>query len=68
MLFYIVTNHVFIFYLSYFGSPYALPKLDMVAIPDLSEMAMENYGLVTFQVLDLVFEESSSVPTKQQEV
>jgi hypothetical protein len=54
--------------LSYFGTPYALPKLDMIGIPDFSDMGMENYGLITFQVLDLLFDKSSSTPAKQHEV
>ncbi|KAM0844185.1 hypothetical protein ACQ4PT_057212 [Festuca glaucescens] len=55
-------------YNGYFGTPYALPKLDMIGIPDFSNMGMENYGLVTFQVLDLLFDGSSSTPAKQHEI
>ncbi|XP_047056599.1 aminopeptidase M1-C-like [Lolium rigidum] len=55
-------------YNGYFGTPYALPKLDMIGIPDFSNMGMENYGLITFQVLDLLFDESSSTPAKQHEI
>jgi hypothetical protein len=40
----------------------------MIGIPDFSNMGMENYGLITFQVLDLLFDESSSTPAKQHEV
>ncbi|CAM0948132.1 unnamed protein product [Alopecurus aequalis] len=55
-------------YNCYFGTPYALPNMDMIGIPDFPYMAMENYGLVTFQVLDLVFDDSSSPSTKKKEV
>jgi puromycin-sensitive aminopeptidase len=55
-------------FLSYFDTPYPLPKLDMVAIPDFSAGAMENYGLVTFQEVALLFDEKSSSASSKQNV
>ncbi|KAJ9085934.1 hypothetical protein DSO57_1009260 [Entomophthora muscae] len=48
------------------GIPYPLPKMDMVAIPDFDSSAMENWGLVTFSISSLLFnEQTSSMMTKQ---
>jgi aminopeptidase 2 len=55
------------FYEEQFDSEYPLPKMDMVAIPDFSAGAMENWGLVTYRVVDLLLDEkTSSASTKQR--
>lgn len=56
------------FYEKQFASPYPLPKMDMVAIPDFSAGAMENWGLVTYRVVDLLFDEKTSGASTKQRV
>jgi len=54
------------FYHKYFGIPYALPKLDLIAIPDFSAGAMENWGLVTYRETALLVDaKESSAMAKQ---
>lgn len=54
------------FFEKYFEVKYPLPALDLIAIPDFSSAAMENWGAVTFRELALlVNEEHSSLATKQ---
>ncbi|XP_075037404.1 leucyl-cystinyl aminopeptidase [Mixophyes fleayi] len=48
------------FYSKYFGIKYPLPKLDLVAIPDIQAGGMENWGLITFRETTLLYQENSS--------
>lgn len=55
------------FYSDYFSMSYPLPKLDLVAVPDLAAGAMENWGLVTFrESLLLADSQNSSAEQKQR--
>ncbi|XP_071721787.1 aminopeptidase M1 [Rutidosis leptorrhynchoides] len=55
-------------YKEYFATPYSLPKLDMIAIPDFSAGAMENYGLVTYRETALLYDEKNSAAANKQRV
>ncbi|KAM3257092.1 hypothetical protein ACQJBY_049440 [Aegilops geniculata] len=55
-------------YKDYFATPYPLPKLDMVAIPDFAAGAMENYGLVTYREVALLFDDKSSSASSKQNI
>jgi alanyl aminopeptidase len=45
---------------TYFGRPYAYPKLDLVAVPNFGAGAMENPGLITFREELLLFDEAKA--------
>lgn len=53
-------------YDDFFGMPYPLPKLDMVAIPEFAMGAMENWGCVTYREVDLLIAETASSSQKQR--
>src|SRR5699024_1336039 len=53
------------FFEDYFDIPYPLPKIDHVALPDLSSGAMENWGLITYrEVLLLADPERTGISGK----
>lgn len=56
------------YFTRYFDQPYPLPKMDMVAVPDFSAGAMENWGLVTYRTSALLFDEKNSALTAKQRV
>jgi len=54
------------FFNTYFGIPYPLPVLDLIAIPDFAAGAMENWGAITYrESAVLVDPEHSSTMNKQ---
>jgi aminopeptidase N/puromycin-sensitive aminopeptidase len=44
-----VAKFVLHYYNNYFGIPYPLKKLDLIALPDFEAGAMENFGAITFR-------------------
>ncbi|XP_059049682.1 aminopeptidase N-like [Achroia grisella] len=63
-----ITPKLLDYYEDLFGVPYALDKLDLIAIPDFSSGAMENWGLITFRETTLLFDEKEGVPRDKQNV
>ncbi len=49
----------------YYGIPYPLPKLDMLAVPDFSAGAMENWGAITFRE-DILLNDPKTSPASQK--
>ena len=62
------TQHLVPFYNRYFGLPYALPKLDQLAVPSVRDGAMEDWGLISYAEDDLLFDPASSSPRTQRNV
>lgn len=56
------------FYENFFNIKYPLPKQDMVAIPDFSAGAMENWGLITYREEYLLYDPEVSSKTSQHHV
>ncbi|CAI2178500.1 20254_t:CDS:10 [Funneliformis geosporum] len=55
-----VATQVLEYFAEVFGIPYPLPKCDMVAIPDFEAGAMENWGLITYRTIRILFDPKES--------
>ncbi|XP_017792513.1 PREDICTED: uncharacterized protein LOC108574433 [Habropoda laboriosa] len=51
-----------------FKQEYQISKMDMVAVPDFSAGAMENWGLVTYRESRLLFDESTTSDVAMQSI
>ncbi|KAM3514598.1 hypothetical protein MY11210_001704 [Beauveria gryllotalpidicola] len=54
------------FFAKTFDIEYPLSKMDLVAIPEFSFGAMENWGLITGKANILIFDEKTSASTKKE--
>ncbi len=54
------------FYFKYFNIDYPLPKMDLIAVPDFSAGAMENWGAITFRDTAIFATNKSSSITKER--
>jgi len=61
-----VTRQVVPFYNTYFGIPYALPKLDQLAVPSVRQGAMEDWGLISYSENSLLFDPAKSSPDTER--
>ena len=61
-----VTEQVVPYYNEYFGLPYALPKLDQLAVPGVRQGAMEDWGLISYSEPAILFDPAKSSPRTQR--
>ena len=54
-----------LYYHKYFGIPYKLPKIHLLAIPEFAAGAMENWGAITFREIILLVDKNSSISVKK---
>lgn len=52
----------------FFGTPYALPKLDQLAVPGTRQGAMEDWGLISYNESLLLFDPARQSPEAQRRV
>jgi aminopeptidase N len=52
-------EHFLHYYNQYFGVKYAMPKLDMIGIPDFEAGAMENWGCITYRETALLVDDKT---------
>ena len=61
-----VAKWVLHYYNNYFGIPYPLKKLDLIALPDFEAGAMENFGAITYRETDMLVDpKTASVDAKK---
>jgi aminopeptidase N/puromycin-sensitive aminopeptidase len=63
-----VAKIVLHYYNNYFGIPYPLKKLDLIALPDFEAGAMENFGAITYRETDLLLDPKTASVGAQKEV
>eukprot|EP01135_Chromosphaera_perkinsii_P002272 Nk52_evm58s221 gene=Nk52_evmTU58s221 len=56
------------FFCEYFDIAYPLPKSDLIAIPDFAAGAMENWGLVTYRSVLLLYNEKTTPAVIKQRI
>ncbi|HSX47957.1 MAG TPA: M1 family metallopeptidase [Candidatus Nanoarchaeia archaeon] len=56
------------YYTDYFGLPYPLPKLDMIAVPDFAFGAMENWGAVIYRETAILVDPKQTALANRQTV
>jgi aminopeptidase N/puromycin-sensitive aminopeptidase len=62
-----IAKYVLHYYNTYFGIPYPLKKLDLIALPDFEAGAMENFGAITYRETDLLLDpKTASVGSKKE--
>ena len=54
------TKQLLPYYTQYFGVPYALPKLDQLAVPSVRQGAMEDWGLISYAEDDILVDAKRS--------
>jgi len=63
-----VAKAVLHYYNDYFGIPYPLKKLDLIALPDFEAGAMENFGAITYRETDLLIDPKTASVGAEKEV
>ena len=63
-----VAKYVLHYYNNYFGIPYPLKKLDLIALPDFEAGAMENFGAITYRETDLLVDPKTASVEAQKRV
>jgi aminopeptidase N len=56
------------FFNAYFDVPYPLAKSDLIALPDFSSGAMENWGLITFREIALLADPETASQSSREMV
>ena len=63
-----VAKYVLHYYNTYFGIPYPLKKLDLIALPDFEAGAMENFGAITYRETALLIDPKTASINAKTEV
>jgi aminopeptidase N len=63
-----IAKYVLHYYNNYFGIPYPLKKLDLIALPDFEAGAMENFGAITYRETELLLDPKTASDEAKENV